>query len=187
MDHEQAWALTREVTRLTRQRKHLLYTFGDTKLPYRCLVPDGDRVRVHAGAVTVQRPKIAMPGLDDVHDFEGFVPDGPDGADPANPSLPDGARMIPVWIARRISLPGGKYVNDDESAHVEDGPLAAALERAERRLDDEHDIRTAVLASDRRVWRLSVLLYVAGMIERSAASNVMEHLEHRFPDGPPDA
>lgn len=183
MDMEAAWALTRDVTKLVRQRKNLLYTFGATRLPYLCLVPDpgrDDEVRVHAGTVAAEPPRITVPGLGDDFDFEGFAEEAARAGDD------DGARALPVWLARRIEMPTGKYVNRDGETRTERGPLEEAVERVERRLDEANDIRTAVLTSDVRVWRLSVLLYIASQVSRSAPANIMEHWEHRrFERGTP--
>ena len=181
MDMDDAWRLARESTRLARQRKNLLYTFGATKLPYLCLASDrrtNGMVLVRQGAVSAHRPQIALPG-DEFHHFEGFGPHpGEDGPD--LPGWPGNGEGLWVRIARRIALPGAKYVHESESGRSEPGPLDVALERAVERLDREGDIRTAVLATDARVWRLGVLLYAASQMARSAESNIREHLEHRI-------
>jgi len=181
LDMEAAWNLARESTRLVRQRRNLLYTFGDTRLPYVCLATSresGGGLLAYEGTVSAQRPHIALPGEDGMR-FEGFG-DGPGEDGPGPPPPGPGGEGLWIRIARRFALPAAGYVNEAGPARPVPGPLEAALDRETGRLDGENDIRTAVLSADRRVWRLGVLLYAASQMARSAESNIREHLERRM-------
>ena len=177
---EDAWNLARETTQLVRQRKNLLYTFGTTKLPYLCLTASRlseNKVWVHEGVVSAQRPHITLPGGQG-HQFKGFDSEpGDDWPDPSDVGM-DGEGVW-VRIARRFALPAAEYQNETKGPRSEQGPLQAALERTVERLERENDIKTAILTADGRIWRLGVFLYVASQMARSAESNIREHIEHR--------
>lgn len=169
MELEEAFKLAQSDTQFIKVRKNLLYTFGATRLPYVCLseIPDNTGfVMVRAGEVTADKPQIAIPG--EHFYFEGF-----DGL-----SEKDAGETIAVLLARRISMPPSKYVNKAEAERREHGPLSEAIQRAVNRLENDNDVRTAVISAPDQVWGLSVLLYVGSQVARSAPSNVQEHFEH---------
>ncbi len=167
MNLGEAMRHARENTRVVRARKHILYTFGATRLPYICLTSPsdtGERVRIRRGEVTADRPTIALPGQSS--EFLGFDLDEGDEEEAGR-----------VLIARRVQIPPARYVNRSEASALESGPLEAAIERTLRRLDEHHDIRTAVIQAEEDFWNISILLYVGSQIARSAPSNVAEHIE----------
>lgn len=185
MDMDEAWTLMRDTTRVVRERKNFLYTFGTTKLPYVCLTADDKEERtihVRSGTVQTMRPQIAVPGLER-HEWDGFFESLSTGAEGASGGEGEedgeGARRWSVWLARRVAMPSGKYVNEQAPPRTERGPMEAALEREGHRMDDGGDIKTALIATDARVWPLAVLAYVAGQVARSAPSNIQEHFERR--------
>lgn len=168
MDLEEAFKLAQADTRFIKTRKNLLYTFGATRLPYICLsqaLDDANFVMVRAGEVTADKPQIAIPN--EPFSFEGF-----------EELLGKEEDGVAVFLARRISMPPSKYVNRAEAERRERGSLSEAIERAVNRLENEHDVRTAVIAAPEQVWGLSILLYVGNQVARSAPSNVQEHFEH---------
>ena len=170
MDLDEAFKMAQEDTTFVKVRKNLLYTFGATRLPYVCLsqAPDNtDFVMVRSGEVMADKPHIALPG--EIFSFEGF-----------EDLLQDFAKEEPfVALARRISMPPSKYVNkQDGVAAREAGPLSEAIQRVVNRLENDNDVRTAVISAPDQVWGLSVLLYVGSQVARSAQSNVQEHFEH---------
>ncbi len=166
MDMEEAFKMAQEDTTFVKVRKNLLYTFGATRLPYVCLsqAPDNaDFVMVRSGEVMADKPHIALPG--EMFSFEGFKDFGRD--EPF------------VSLARRISMPPSKYVNKQDGAPArETGPLSEAIQRVVNKLENDNDVRTAVISAPDQVWGLSVLLYVGSQVARSAQSNVQEHFEH---------
>ena len=170
MDLEDAFKMAQDDTAFIKVRKNLLYTFGATRLPYVCLsqAPDNaDFVMVRSGEVMADKPQIALPG--EMFAFEGF-----------EELLKEFSGDEPVVsLARRISMPPSKYVNKADGEPLrENGPLSEAIQRVVNRLENENDVRTAVISAPDQVWGLSVLLYVGSQVARSAQSNVQEHFEH---------
>lgn len=165
MDYQEALALAQSETEIIRERKNLLYTFGATRLPYVCLsarATDAGHVAVRYGEVTAQKPQIAFPGQD--ASFEGFDVEGGEG--------------LPVFLARRVEMPPARYVNTEGESRVEVGGVEAVIERVYNELEENHDIRTAIIRAPDAVWRISILLYIGSQIARSASSNISEHMEH---------
>ncbi|MHC4887131.1 MAG: hypothetical protein ACYTGH_18795 [Planctomycetota bacterium] len=157
-------------TSILRQRKNLLYTFGATRLPYVFLgesaINQGDIV-VRSGEVSVKRPQIIAPGQD--VELEGFGFEELEG---------EGAEaMIPVLLNRWVQFPPAKYANTHGTMEVVPGPLERAVENSVNRLDQKHDIRTAVITGNEAMWGFSVLGYVGQMIAKSAPSNIGEYFE----------
>lgn len=169
MEMEEAFKLAQADTQFIRVRKNLLYTFGATRLPYICLSPSAQQsgqIMVRRGEVLADKPQIAVPGFD--FSFEGF--DNPDLQDEESEGLA-------VFLARRISMPPSKYVNKAGQEANEPGPMPEAVERAVNRLENDNDVRTAVITAPEQVWGLSILLYVGSQVARSAPSNFQEHFE----------
>lgn len=166
MDLNEAFDYASEHSRVVRQRKNPLYTFGVTRLPYFCYSESpeqSDMVVVNSGEVTAEPPRIALPGQP--FRFDGFE----------DYEEEDLARVL---IARRIQIPQAQYTNRQDPSSLEKGPLDEVIERAVNRLDQASDSRTAVISAPHTVWSLSVLMYVGSQIVRSAPSNVAEHFEH---------
>ena len=67
--------LARRETEVIRERRHLLYTFGATRLPYVCVTVADGKVLLHDGEVTAEKPNIVFPGRD--FRLEGFAPAAP--------------------------------------------------------------------------------------------------------------
>jgi len=168
-DFPEALEFARAHTRVLRARKNLLYTFGATKLPYICLSraeEDEGEIRIRRGLVTADRPKIAVPGLEDLR-LEGFSWEAKEGAAP-----------LPVLLARRVGIAPGHYVHEASAEKVERSSLEAVADRTLEELDRQNDIRTAVLSTPDPVWPLALLLYVGSQIVRSAPANIAEHFDH---------
>ncbi|MBP5233288.1 MAG: hypothetical protein J6333_07770 [Planctomycetes bacterium] len=170
MRFHEALKLAREHTRVVRERRHLLYTFGATRLPYVCVTAGEGRVLLHDGEVTAEKPNILFPGRD--FKLEGFDPD-----DDFPGAGEDGAAAMPVFIAREIRMPAGDYTNREHPLRTVAGTVEEALAREIARLDAAHDIRTGVIHAPEAVWRLGVLFYVGAQIARSAEANVAEQAE----------
>ncbi len=172
MNLQEAWQLASRETNIHRARKNMLYTFGSTRLPYVCISPatqSESNVTVRRGEVTADRPKITLPGQEQIS-FEGFDIDLPEG------EKTDG--MLPVFLARRIEMPNAKYVNKADSVTTESHSVEEAVDREMNRLEQQNDIRTAVIQAPESVWQLSILMYVGSQIVRSAPGNITEHMEH---------
>lgn len=165
MDFNEAIEQARAGTEFIRSRKNILFTFGPTKLPYICVCERGDGgVLLREGEVTADRPAIAIPG--ERWNFEGFSMDGvgEDG-------------MVPVLIARGIHIPPLNYTNTAGGSRTVYAEIRQVLDEEQERLERSHDIRTGLFAAPDEVWKISVLLYVAAQIARSAPANVAEHME----------
>lgn len=170
MRFHEALKLAREETRVVRERRHLLYTFGATRLPYVCVTAGEGQVLLHDGEVTAEKPNIVFPGRD--FRLEGFAPDGDFTGEGEG-----GAEAMPVFIAREIRMPVGDYANRERPPRTAPGTVEDALARELARLDAAHDIRTGVIRAPESVWRLGVLFYVGAQIVRSAGANVAERAE----------
>ncbi|MCX7935638.1 MAG: hypothetical protein N3A66_10335, partial [Planctomycetota bacterium] len=160
--------------RIWRARKHILYTFGDTKLPYIAISESprdiGDIV-IRRGEVIAERPRIAIPGKE--HDLccEGFDFGELD------------SEAVPVFLMRRMGMPAARYVNKSAATTTERGTIEAIVERTINALDQRNDIRTGVIASPDRFWHLAVLLYAGQQALRSAPANVAEQVERWLRQG----
>ena len=170
MNIDDALELAQNNTQILRSRKNLLYTFGATRLPYICLSQSNKNqaeVNIREGEITADKPKISLPG--EVFKFEGF--------DKSLFPESETEDEITVLLARRISMPPANYVNKSVSEHSERNSLDNAIDKVINRLDQQNDVRTAVIAAPDQVWNISILLYVGSQIVRSAPSNVHEHFE----------
>jgi len=173
MNIVEAFEYTSRHMRVLRARKHLLYTFGDTKMPYITLSEsseDNREVIIRRGEVIAERPRIAIPGQDNTLCCEGF-----DFSEIE-------AESVPIFLMRRMGMPPARYINKS-IASIERGPMSAILARTVAILDQQNDIRTGVITSPNKFWHLAVLLYAGQQAMRSAPANVAEQLEHWMRQG----
>jgi hypothetical protein len=154
-------------TEILRTRRNLLYTFGNTRLPYVFLgqsaINEGDVVK-RQGEVTVEPPKIVAPGSG--AEFAGF------GLE----ELPEG--VTPIILNRWVKFPTARYENAGGELEVVTGPLEGAIERTLEELERQNDIRTGVIRGPEDKWGFSLLGYVGQMIVRSTPGNIGEYFEH---------
>jgi hypothetical protein len=155
-------------TRIVRKRKNLLYTFGNTKLPYVFLadstVNEGDIV-VRKGEITVNPLKIIT--MNELPAFEGFQMEGVEDQD------------MPLILNRCVRFPPATYKNSNSSLDVVPGPLDGVVEDNVNKLDQKNDIRTGVICGLDDLWAFALLEYVGQMVVNSAESNINEYMERR--------
>jgi len=159
-------------TKILKSRKNLLFTFGNTILPY-LIIADSSINKGHTvvrrGEVNVERPRIFFAGEEAI--FEGFE-FGKDDNDIDNIKY--------ALMCRGISFPNLTYKNSTTSLEVLNSKSDDVIYKSLNELEDVNDIRTSVIVCDESLWNLSLLHYVFTQVIRSSSSNLKEYME-RYP------
>ena len=156
---ERAW----KATEILRHSQQLLFTFGDTELPYTVVsesqMSAGDTV-VRRGEVMVKKPLILAPPWRRDAAFEGFTSEGEAGAQ--------------LLIHRLAYIPPYRYRNRAQSLSVTSGGLGETAERIRKQLDDGEDTAMAVIRGDAELWEVSVMRYCIEQMIQSTPHNIQE-------------
>mgnify|MGYP000459837141 CR=1 FL=1 len=157
-------------TEIIREYQRMLYTFGDTKLPYVFVAQHSrfkDRTVVRKGVVLIQKPHILLPGYYSGPEFkEGF-----EHAD----AIPAEA----IYLFRAMGLPYSKITNKPlAQEQIEYGSLPDVLERFNKELDNQEDTETGLIKGILEGADISLIRYSLGLIIKSAPENVREFFEH---------
>ncbi len=157
-------------TEVIRQYQRILYTFGDTELPYVFAAEHGrfrDRTIVRKGVVLVQKPHILLPRYYSGPEFkEGF----------------EHARAIPpeaAYLFRAMGLPYSHLTNKPVAKEqIEYGGLQDVLDRLNRELEDQENAETGLIKGLLDGADISLMRYSVGLVIKSAPENVKEFFEH---------
>lgn len=170
MNLEEKWKKALSKTEIVRARMTHLLTFEPTILPYiflaESVVNTGDTV-VRKGEVIVEKPLLVLP--ENFPQFEGF--DFKKGLK-AND---DSVRTL--LLMRGINFPSLKYHNITSSIDISEGSLTKALKENKELLEQKEDLITGLITGPEDCWQLSVLLYIATMVSKSAASDIKRLLD----------
>ncbi|MDP8261112.1 MAG: hypothetical protein P9M01_02060 [Candidatus Kappaea frigidicola] len=170
MDLEEFWQSALKKTEIHRTRLNKLHTFKATELPYILLaessVNEGDTV-VRKGTIKVDKPLIVMPEHYPV--FDGF--DFKEDLDISDDSLRS------FLLMRGISLPSLKYHNNTYAIEVYEGSLSKAIDHYKDLIQKKEDIRLGLVIGPDEAWKLSLLIYVASMVSKSAQSDINGFIE----------
>ena len=163
---DERWARAFDQTRLHRTRKHDLYTFGATRLPYIFLaessINTGDTI-VRRGEISTDKPAILLGNAEGPR-FEGFQ----DG---------DGDQRDQLLFARAFRFPGLNVQNQSMHMDIVARDMSALCDELMAELELKRDSRTAVIEGPEDLWGLSLIFYAAKMTSRSAPSNMRDFME----------
>lgn len=170
MDLEDKWKKAVSKTEIVRARMTNLLTFKATELPYiflaESIVNSGDTV-VRKGSVTVERPLLILP--ENFPQFEGF--------DFKKDLHVNDDSLRTLLIMRGISFPSLKYQNVTSSIDVIEGSLSRSIKDNEDLLQKKEDLTSGLIMGPEDCWQFSILLYIAAMVTKSAASDIKKVLE----------
>jgi len=162
---EHAW----KKTEILRQSRQLLFTFGDTELPYYVLAESlmnaGDTV-VRRGEVVVQKPMIVAPPWQRGASVEGFSSEG--------------EACVRLLVQRAAYIPPYRYRNQAQSMAVQAGGLSETAERIGKKLEEDDDRLVAVIKGDPDLWEVSVMRYCIERMVQSTPHNIQELRERGF-------
>jgi hypothetical protein len=176
MELEKLWQKALKKTEIHRARLHNLYTFRPTDLPYVLLteskVNPGDTV-VRKGKIKVDKPLIVLPEYHPL--FEGF--------DFAEDLKVDDDLVRAFLLLRGLNLPSLKYKNRTYSLDVYEDTLKKALGHYKNDLQRKEDTYLGLVVGPDDAWQFSLLIYVAAMVSKSAASDISKYLRRLKEEG----
>ena len=157
-------------TEVIREYSQILYTFGDTQLPYVFAAEHKrfkDRAVVLKGAVVVEKPHILLPRYYGGPEFkEGF----------------EHSKAIPpevVYLFRAMGLPYSHVTNRPAAKEqIEYGNLQSVLDRLDRQLEDKQDTETGLIKGVVDGTDISLMRYAVGLMIKSGLENILEIFEH---------
>ena len=157
-------------TEVIREYPRILYTFGDTELPYVFAAEHNrfrDRTVVRKGVVMVQKPHILLP------DYYGG-PEFNEGFDHASAMPPEAA-----YLFRAMGLPYSHITNKPiRKERVEYGSLQDVLDRLSREMEDQENTETGLIKGLFDGTDISLMRYSVGLAIKSIPENVREFFEH---------
>jgi len=165
MDLEKEWEKALNNTKIKRQRLESLNTFKSTDIHYLLLakseVDISDSV-IRKGKISVDRPLIVLPRS--YPQFEGF--------DFKKDFEVDNDTIRSFLLMRGIRFPSLKYNNELYSLDVTENTLEEAIKKNLQLLERKEDIKTGLIVGPNDCWQLSLLIYVATLITKSADSDI---------------
>ena len=157
-------------TEVIREYQRILYTFGDTKLPYVFAAEHSrfrDRTVVTKGVVLVQKPHILLPRY-----YSG--PEFKEGFEHANAISPEAA-----YLFRAMGLPYSHITNKPlAEEQIEYGSLQDVLDRLNRELEAQENAETGLIKGLPDGADISLMRYSVGLVIKSVPENVKEFFEH---------
>ena len=157
-------------TEVIRQYQRMLYTFGDTELPY-IFVAEHDRFRdrtvVRKGVVLIQKPHILLPRY-----YSG--PEFKEGFEHANAIPPEA-----IYLFRAMQLPYSHITNKSAASEVvEYGSMRDVLQKLDMEMAKRENIETGLIKGDLGGADISLMRYSVGLVIRSTPENVKQFFEH---------
>lgn len=160
MDIEELWEKALKTTEIIRNRIITIPSFTEAKVPYLFLaessVNPGDTI-VRRGEVLVEKPHLLLPP--NTPQLKGF-----DGQD--EKSL-DKELLLNFLIVRGIRFPSLLYNNITHDLDVFEGPLAKAIKKYNRVLQDKEDVHTGLVTGLEDCWQFSILIFIGMAVSRS--------------------
>lgn len=170
MNLEEKWKKAVSKTEIIRVRMTNLLTFESTTLPYvflaESIVNPGDTV-VRKGKVIAEKPLLILP--ENFPQFEGF--------DFKKDLKVNDDSVRTLFLMRGIAFPSLKYQNITSTIDISEGPLAKTIKENKRKLEKKEDLTTGLIAGLEDCWQLSILLYIATLVSKSAASDIQKLLD----------
>jgi len=163
---KQCWSKTE----IIREYERILYTFGDTELPYVFAAEHQrfrDRTIVRRGVIFIEKPHIFLPRY-----YGG--PEFKEGFEHAEAVPPEAA-----YIFRAMGLPYSHITNKPiAKEYVEYGGLQDVLDKLNREMNEHNNTETGLIKGVLDGADVSLRRYSVGLIIKSAAENVREFFEH---------
>jgi len=157
-------------TEVIREYQRMLYTFGDTELPYVFVAEHGrfrDRAVVMKGVVLLQKPHILLPRY-----YSG--PEFREGFEHGNTIPPEAA-----YLFRAMRLPYSHITNKPlAEEQMEYGSLQDVLDRFNREMDDQENAETGLIKGVLDGADISLMRYSVGLVIKSAPENMYEFFDH---------
>jgi hypothetical protein len=150
-----------EHTQVLRAPSQSLATFGSTNIYYYLITELTEWVNVvREGRVIAARPKIVTPTY--LINLEGFSA----GA----------RRFIEMMAERHPHEPGifYSYRNEPKEMNIVSEPVAAIVEKINRRIDSQRDPLTAIIKGVEELWDVSLLKFTYELTQSSVYANVAE-------------
>jgi len=167
---EEKWKKAVSKTEIIRARMTHLLTFEATALPYIFLaesaVNPGDTV-IRKGKVLAEKPLLVLP--ENFPQFEGF--------DLKKDLKANDDSLRTLLVMRGISFPSFKYQNITNTVDISEGSLTKAIKEVKRDLEQKEDLTTGLLIGPEDCWQLSLLLYIATLVSKSAASDIQKLMD----------
>ena len=165
MDLEKKWEKALSSTNIKRQRLQSLNTFKSTDIHYLLLAKSdvnvGDSV-VRKGKISIDRPLIVLPKS--YPQFEGF--------DFKKDFEVDNDAMRSFLLMRGVRFPSLKYNNELYSLDVIEESLEEVIKNNLQLLERKEDVKTGLVVGPNDCWQLSLLIYVATLVDKSADSDI---------------
>lgn len=156
--------------RIERPVEYSLFTFGETVMPYYLVLGENqskDLVKIRKGDVRVARATIITP--DSYHpEFENFFDD------------PEFAEIVEFLVARSAAFSNLKVSNQHGPDQIVSDNVQEAVDKLNRRLDEEEEDRVAILSAPPALGGVAILRYTAERIWQSTPDNVQELRERGF-------
>ncbi len=169
MNIEKFWEKAIKNTEIEKVKIGYLNTHSSTTLPYiilsESLIDNSDTV-VRKGKIEVTKPVIYLP--DHTPILEGFELE--------DKKISENS-LITFLILRGVNLPSLKYSNILYSLDIENSSLAETVKKYKEELTRMEDIHTGLIIAPDDCWQFSLLLYVAGLVMKSAPQDVKKFIE----------
>lgn len=175
MSFEKQFKLAIQHTKILKNPKHRLSTFGQTEINYFFLAEVAgfkDRSRLREGVVIAEKPKIITPDFLK-NRFEGFGPE----------SEEVGRRFTELYGESLRALEY-KFRNEDKSTQIEYTNTEALAERIMKDLAEMRNEQSAVIAGPDQTWQISLMKFIADECLASFESNLRDLEQHGFFDTP---
>ena len=169
-EQEQRFRDAWDAVGIVRRVSYLLFTFGASDLGYYLVCGDSDTkqpVSVTSGEVRVKRPTIITP-QSVKPEFEGFFEN------------PEEEEVADYLLARSAHFSSLQFVNQQGEKQIVSDSIDEAVDRLNRKLDDEEEDQIAILTAPANLGGVAVLRYTAERIWESAPDNIQELRERGF-------
>lgn len=160
---------TAQNTEVLRPPRNLLATFGSTRIHYYVLtdpiykgiIDNSDDTILREGFLTAERPRIITPYYMK-NMFEGF-----EHGDDYSQSLQETFGTFDPGILY-------KYKNDSMEMTVITTPFDEVFQKINNDLEKENDPYSTIIKGDRRLWDLSLMIFIYGFTGTSLHRNVSD-------------
>ncbi len=157
-----------DAVHIVRPVHYSLFTFGDSHLPYYlvCESVAADTVSITQGEVHIRRPMILTP--DTAPEFLDFF------------ETTEEEGVAEFLLARTARFSNLRFTNRKGEKKLVSDSLEEAVDKLNRRLDEEEEDHTAILTAPAHLTGVAVLKYASQRVWQSAADNIQELRERGF-------